>query len=128
MAGFLANRFRGREGRKTAVKTNGFSSKLENAVHEILKRRQAEGELTDIKCQQTFRLQDGDRTVSIKWKIDFSATEVKTGKTIYFEAKGFEESVYKLKLKMWRKHKYATLEIWRGTYQRPFLSERIEAE
>ena len=126
MAGFLGNRFRKREGRSAAVKTNGFASKLENAVHEMLKVRQAAGELSDIKCQQSFKLQDGDRTVRVTWKIDFSAVEVKSGKTIYFEAKGFEESVYKLKLKMWRKHKYATLEIWKGSWQRPFLAERIE--
>ena len=55
-----------------AVRTNGFSSKFESAVYDLLKLRERAGEIFDIRCQQPVVLQPGPRTVKITWKIDFS--------------------------------------------------------
>lgn len=108
------------------VKTNGRASKLENAVFEILKKREASGEISDIKEQQPVVLQGGKRITRITWKIDFSFIETKTNSLAYAEAKGFATDVYKLKLKMFRANPPAPLEIWKGSYSRPVLAERIE--
>lgn len=109
-----------------AKPTNGFSSKLENAVHEILKLREKAGEISDIKCQQQVILQDGPREVKISWRVDFSYVDNKSGETVFVEAKGVETETYRLKLKMWRGNPPAALEIYKGSYQRPTLVERIE--
>ena len=104
---------------------DGFGSKLESAVHGILQLRERNGEISNIQRQQTVVLQDGARDVRITWRVDFSFTDTATGTTIYCEAKGFETSDYKLKLKMWRKLKPHTLEIYKGSYTRPVLVEKI---
>jgi hypothetical protein len=107
----------------------GFGSKLERAVYLELLNRQSEGEIKDIKRQQTVVLQEGSREVRITWKLDFSFFSMKFNKTIYCEAKGFETNDYKLKLKIWRHNLPAPLEIWRGNYREgiiePFLAERV---
>lgn len=114
------------KGRGAARKTNGFSSALENAVHEILLLRQAAGEIKEIKQQQAVVLQEGPRSVNIRWKIDFSFIDCKTDKLCYAEAKGFEEQVYKMKLKLYRKNPKGRLEIYKGTWRKPKLVEVIE--
>lgn len=117
-----------------AQRTNGFSSKLESAVYDMLKSRP---NVKDIKCQQAVVLVPGPRNVQIKWKVDFSAIEetknwdgTVSDKLTYYEAKGIETSDYKLKLKLWRKNKPAPLEVWKATYSNKkinlYLHERIE--
>lgn len=105
---------------------NGFDSKLEEAVYNILLMRERNGEIKDIRRQHTIVLQEGKRTTRIVWKCDFSFTDIKTGKTVFAEAKGFQDRVYLLKLKMFRAKPQGRLEIYKGTYQRPFLAEVIE--
>src|SRR6266705_3243735 len=96
-----------------AQRTNGFASKLESAVHDILVSRRNKGELSNIKCQQSVVLQEGPPTIRINWKVDFSYENL-MGKTCYCEAKGIETADYKLKLKLWRAKCPARLEIWKG--------------
>ncbi len=108
-----------------SVRTNGFSSKLENAVHDILKLRERAGEISEIKCQQQVVLQDGSKDVRITWRVDFSYVDNKTRQTVFVEAKGIETNDYKLKLKMWKFNPPAPLEIYKGTHARPILVERI---
>jgi len=109
-----------------AKRTNGFPSKLENAVHEMLLMRQLAGEIKDIKQQQTVVLQPGGKDVRIAWKVDFSFTKVATGETVFAEAKGFPTNDYLLKLKLWRAKPQFDLEIWTGDYRRPTLKEIIK--
>lgn len=71
-------------------------------------------------------LQEGARDVRITWRVDFSAEDVKTGKTVYFEAKGFATEVYKLKLKIFKKNPKGYLEIWGGSYKNPKLLEIVD--
>ena len=109
-----------------AQRTSGFSSKLEYAVYTLLKARERKGEISDIQCQQSIILQDGSRYVKISWKVDFSFIDVKSGLLNFAEAKGFSTDVYKIKLKLFRNNPQGRLEIWGGTYQRPYLVEVIE--
>lgn len=109
-----------------AKRIDGFPSRLERAVYYKLRDREILGEIKDIKRQQTVVLVDGPKEHQLRWKIDFSFVDVSTGKTVYAEAKGLEDNVFKIKLKLFRANPPARLEIWRGSYQRPFLAEVIE--
>lgn len=97
-----------------------FASKLECAVYDVLRLRCVAREIMDIRCQQVVRL-----TPDINWKIDFSFTDLKTGELAYAEAKGIEDNLYRMKLKLYRKYMTTKLEIWKGSYKKPFLYETI---
>ncbi len=116
--------FRQKFGNKGA---GGFSSKLEAAVHDMLLLRESAGEIKDLRCQHVVELQPGARNTRITWAIDFSFTNVKTGKTEFCEAKGYPTDVYRLKLKMFTYRPQGRLEIWGGDYRRLVLMETIEA-
>jgi len=105
-------------------KHEGFPSKLEWSVHQKLLERQSLGEISEVKRQQTIILQSGNRETRITWRLDFSF--VKDGILWCAEAKGFPTDVYKLKLKLWRKIKPHPLEIWKGNWRNPKLSEVIK--
>ncbi len=126
MAAFLFNRRKFTKNKFGNHKTGGLSSKLEYAVHHLLLKRQAAGEIKDIKLQQPIVLIDGPRSQKITWRVDFSFIRVADEELEYCEAKGFEVDVYKLKLKMFRSMPGPALEIWGGDYRRPRLIERIE--
>ena len=123
----------GRKNKYKAKPADGFGSLLERAVYYRLVDRQLLGEITDIKRQQAVLLsevnkdgspkEDGERR---RWKVDFSAVEVATGRTVYFEAKGYETNDYIRKRNLWRKNPPARLEIWKGTHQRLRLVEVID--
>lgn len=106
-----------------AVRSGGFGSKLEHAVHELLKLRERAGEISDIKCQQTIVLQDGPREVKISWRVDFSFLE--DGALAFAEAKGFPTESYSLKLKLFRGTRKEKLYIYKGTHLRPTLAEIV---
>lgn len=104
-----------------AIRTNGFSSKLESAVYEILKLREKAGEISDIQQQASV-----DLGFDIRWKVDYSFTVRETGKRFWAEAKGIETDRYRICLKLWRGGQGpGPLEIWKGSYQKPKLVEII---
>jgi hypothetical protein len=103
--------------------TNGFGSKLESAVRDILRAREKAGEIRDIRCQQTIVLQEGARDQRITWRVDFAFEEA--GATAYAEAKGFATRDYKLKLKLYKGTRKERLYIYGGSYQRPRLIEVV---
>lgn len=108
-----------------ATKTaDGFPSKLERSVYFKLQERERLGLIKDIKRQQTVVLQPGGRDRRIALKVDFSFIDER-GELAYAEAKGFETKDYRVKLKLWRANPPATLEIWKGHYLNPKLTERI---
>lgn len=118
-----------------AKKTNGFASKLENAVHEILLLREKAGEITSIQKQArvflgkqiiTYSLTKKKKVTLIYWKVDFSFIDRKRGVKIWCEAKGFESEDYKTKLNLWREKGPGPLEIWKGSYKSPVLIEVID--
>jgi hypothetical protein len=121
----IGNKLRGpKKNKYGAQPTNGFPSKLEAAVYELLVDRERKCEITDIKRQQTVVLQEGSATTRIAWRVDFSFVEVATGVVVYAEAKGMATLDYILKL--WRAKPPAPLEIYIGSYKRPKLLERIQ--
>lgn len=107
-----------------AKATGGFGSKLEAAVGGYLELREKNGDITDLKRQQTVVLQDGPANQRIAWKLDFSFIE--NGVLTYAEAKGFETEDYKLKLKLYRGKRPAPLEIYKGRAENFQMVERIE--
>lgn len=104
-----------------AVRTNGFASKLESAVYELLLLRQKAGEIKNIKKQHSV-----DLGLGVRWKVDFSFELVETGERIWCEAKGIEGEGYRLKRTMWKNGAGpGPLEIWKGSHARPRLIETI---
>lgn len=116
----------GRKNKYGAKPADGFGSQLEKAVHQRLLDRQKLGEITDIKRQQAVMLEDLKNGEKRLWKVDFSAVEVETGRTVYFEAKGFETNDYVRKRNMWRKNPPSRLEIYKGTWRYPRVVEIID--
>lgn len=104
------------------TRVGNFSSKLEKAVYDVLVNRELSGELRDIKTQQHVRL----TRANILYIPDFSAIEVDSGRTIYVEAKGMETQSWRIKKRLWKYYGAGPLEIWMGSYAKPFLKERLE--
>lgn len=114
-----------RKNKYRAVRTaDGFPSKLERAVYFKLKDREILGEIKDIQRQSVVVLIEGDKKTRINWKVDFKFE--RNGQACYAEAKGIETGDYRLKLRLWRKMKPARLEIWKGNWRYPKLTEIIE--
>jgi len=103
-----------------AVKTNGFASKLENAVYNILLWLKASGEISDIKCQVPIYLTEA----KIKCLIDFSYLDKKKTR-IYCEAKGAETDRWKIIKKLWRHYGPGDLVIYKGKHTAPILTEIV---
>lgn len=101
---------------------NGFPSKLEASVYSQLLLREVAKEITDIRRQHKVLLTKAE----IAWKIDFSFTDIASGNTVYCEAKGIEDERFKIFKKLWPFYGHGSLEIWKGSYQKPFLDEVIK--
>lgn len=103
-----------------AVRSAGFGSKLEAAVHQILLLKAKAGAISDIRMQDTV-----DLTCGINWKVDFSYDDHATGVRVWVEAKGVESERYRICLKLWRRHGPGRLEIYKGRYEDPRLVRTI---
>ena len=104
-----------------AQRTNGYSSKLEAAVRQILDLREKAGEISDIKRGAV------ELTCGIRWNVDFNYLDVKTGKRVWVEAKGVETERYRICLKLWRGgFGPGVLEIWKGDWRRPVLVDIVK--
>jgi len=95
-------------------------SKLERAVHGIMKLREKAGEIRDLKQQRRVDLGDG-----IDWAVDFSFIDNKTGEKTWAEAKGLEDARYRICKKLWKSRGPGPLEIWKGHYRQPRLVEIV---
>jgi hypothetical protein len=110
-------------------------SKLERAVYGILILRERAGEIKDIRCQASVTLgtevvtnfvTGKTRTKTIRWKVDFAFTVVKTGVRTWCEAKGMESALYRKQLRLWREGAGpGPLEIWKGSYRRPTQTDLV---
>lgn len=124
-----AFRFANNKSKYKAKPTLGFPSKLEHAVYRKLQDREVLGLIKDIKRQQSVvLLEAGEKQNRVTWKVDFQFFNCQTNQVEYAEAKGVETGEYRLKLKLWRAHRHEALEIWKGRWTRPILTERIEAK
>lgn len=105
-----------------AVRTaNGFPSKLEEAVWNVLLLREKAGEISNIQRQAKVLL----TAAEIPWKVDFSFFDERIEATCYAEAKGIEDDRFKLFKKLWPHYGPGILEVWKGDYRRPKLVETI---
>lgn len=117
-----------RPAKRTSVNGKHFPSMLEAALYESLLMRQKAGELGEIRLQHAVTLKGacpecGAREV--RWKVDFSAPHLKSGRTWFFEAKGEKSREYLYKVGLWRKAPPDRLEIWMGSAERLKLVEVI---
>ena len=98
---------------KVQYDNQSFSSKFEAALYQWLKLRELNGEITDIKCQETIYLTDA----KIIYKPDFSYylyIKDSAAKKIYAESKGFETSDWRIKRRLWAHYGPGPLEIYKG--------------
>lgn len=99
-----------------------FASKLEKALYEELKKREVLGLIRDIKCQQHVSLTEAD----IKMIPDFSAIDCETGAMCYYEAKGVETDVWRIKRRLWKSYGPAPLRIFKGSHKKIYEAEVLE--
>lgn len=98
-----------------------FDSKLESAVYDLLKVRQEAGEIEILKTQDVVRLSDAE----ITYRADFKIRNVQENRIEWVEAKGVETDRWRIIKKLWKHYGPGRLEIWKGTYKKPFLKETI---
>lgn len=110
--------------RKTTVDGIAFSSALEASVYSILKLKEFQGEITDLRLQHPVRLTNA----KVRCKIDFSATDTKTGRLCFYEAKGIVQDRWKIIKLLWKTYGPGILYIYTGSYKRPSLSEVVVPE
>lgn len=117
-----------RSAHKFGMSANG--SRLEKALGEHLKLLAMAGEITDLKEQVRLRVccnrESCPNDEKIEYIADFSATDIKTGQTTYYEAKGFDEPKWRLKRRLWKHTGAGPLQVWKGTYKRIYLDETIQ--
>ena len=92
-----------------------FDSKLEARRYIQLKLLLRAGEITDLHTQAEYELQpsykkNGKTIRAIKYIADFVYYDVREGKTIIEDTKGFRNDVFKLKKKIFE-YKYPDLEL-----------------
>lgn len=102
------------------IRCEGFDSKLEHAVYQLLVLRERAGELKIIRTQENIFLTDA----RILYIPDFSC-QYPSGENFWVEAKGFEGPRWPTIKKLWKFYGPGVLEIWQGKYARPFLTETI---
>jgi hypothetical protein len=94
--------------RKTAVDGIEFDSGREAKRYAELKIRQCLGEITELKLQPEFVLQEGFRKNGtwyreIVYRADFKYKEVATGEVVVEDSKGMQTDVFKIKHKLFEK-------------------------
>lgn len=99
-----------------------FASQLEASLYSLLYLREKVGELSQLRCQPNVFLTDA----KIRMIPDFSAVEVKTKELVYFEAKGFETDIWRLKKKLWEFYGPGRLQIYKGSHKKLILTEELK--
>lgn len=107
---------------RTVVDGMSFPSKLEASVYSLLKLREHAGEIGGLE-----RPGGVDLVLSplgpIRYKPDFVFSE--NGVVTYVEAKGAMTDRWRLIRKLWAAFGPGPLEVWKGTYLKPFIQEVI---
>lgn len=112
----------GKYGAKEVTKAGRrFDSKLESALHDYLLEQEKVGEIADIKQQVRVKL----TLAEIVYIPDFSAIDLKTGTLCYYEGKGFETDVWRIKRRLWAFYGHGPLYVFKGSYKKLYLHEVI---
>lgn len=109
---------------KTFAHGRHWPSKLELAVYELLLLMERGGAYRDIKCQVHVKFHTHDHG-NVHYIPDFSAHEVKSGETIFIEAKGVFTREFLRKKKAWAVGGPGRLIIYGGNWRRPTVMEII---
>ena len=101
--------------KKVVVNGEKFDSKKEKMRFDELLLMEQAGEITDLKLQHDFTLQeaftttDGERVRAIRYRADFTYYD-SAGNWIIEDAKGMKTDIYKLKKKMMAQKGYRIIE------------------
>ena len=105
---------------KTVVDGIKFDSKKEAARYQVLKKMADDGEISDLKCQHTFTLQEafispltGERVQAVKYIADFTYV-AENGKFVVEDVKSAatrKDKVYVLKKKLMLEKGYVINEV-----------------
>lgn len=106
---------------KVEYDNQSFASKFEAALYQWLKLRELNGEIRDVKCQETIYLTNA----RIIYKPDFSYVDIKSDKKIWAESKGFETSDWRIKRRLWEHYGPGPLEIYKGSAKNFQLHETL---
>lgn len=109
---------------KVSYDTHSFASKLEAGVYALLKLREYSGEIKILQTQAHYYL----TVARILFIPDFKCQDLKTNEIFYVEAKGFNTPVYAIKKRLWKFFAKERLEVYKGSYKRPYLDETITPE
>lgn len=110
-------------GNKGGQCTRGHThrSGLEISVCELLYKREIDGELKLLQCEDHIYL----TLARIGYVPDFKCQDQRTGEIFWVEAKGFANDRWPMKKKLWKFYGPGRLEIWMGTASKPILTETI---
>lgn len=110
-----------RKAKYGSIRSGGFQSKLEAAVHGLLRLQEMAGEIKVVRTQVNVHL----TKARVLYIPDFLCLDVATGLDFYVEAKGFEGPRWPTIKKLWKHYGPAPLHIWKGSHKYPTLSEII---
>lgn len=117
----MVNKYRNQ---KVTTGNESYRSKLEAAVHQTLIFREKAGEIEVVRREVNVFL----TKARILYIADFQCFDKASGVEFYVEAKGFEGPRWPTIKKLWRFYGPGRLEIWKGSYSKPFLDEVIESQ
>jgi hypothetical protein len=98
-----------------------FASKLERELFLLLKLMEKAGELKEIQVQCHVYL----TRARIAYIADFKAHDVELGQDVYFEAKGFETPIWRIKRKLWTVYGPGVLRVYKAARQGVVMTEEI---
>lgn len=96
--------------RRVEFSGRSFASGLERDLYAHLRLLEKGGEVSDIKCQPHVFLTDA----RIEMIPDYSATCLRVNELVYWEAKGFETDVWRIKRKLWTVYGPGRLRVYKG--------------
>ena len=98
-----------------------FASRLERDTFALLSLMEKNGAIRDLRCQVQVLLS----AAQIIYRPDFAFFDCEKQQDTWAEAKGFETSDWKIKLKLWRAYGPGPLWIFRAHRNGPQLTEVV---
>lgn len=109
---------------RTHYAGRSFASALEADLYGYLLLLQRQGEVTDVRCQPHVFLTEA----RIEMIPDFVVLDTRLEEDIYYEAKGFETDIYRLKRKLWTVYGPGRLRVFKGRAGRLKMVEEIRPQ
>ncbi len=94
--------------KKTSRAGYSFASRAEGELFDYLKLLEAAGELRDIQPQDNVHLTEA----RILYIADFKAFDVKQNRDVWYEFKGFETDVWRIKRRLWKHYGPGPLRVF----------------